>query len=585
MSRNNRHALIQLSLAIAVLCPQILVYGKPPPDLPGEDITEKYADLTIPGDSLQTKAPPRPDTSQTWLSKAARTWEAPPLRTQIAADHKAVPLGKGAVFVPRYAKGNLEPEIELLDRFGQILATGRSGKKFNVLPGTYYAVFGSGSHEQRMVRPVEVSNGKVTPIIPDWSGLIIDIVDENNNIFRGQYEIARIDKFDAYGRGYGRDPDLGEELKVWILPPGTYKIFGVGESYNTLRNFITVRLVPGELTRVLLVETQPDMQIVSGGTVNVMPGRKITSNWNYGIDIGGSIEFISDNDREDDTVEVNTKMGLLINNNFTYKKNPFEWSTTFRMDQQLDIQGLKNSRIENTKDEFRVRSRVLWRFLPWLGPYGRTELETGFFPTSIRFDEEEQAIDHYFAELGPDTSVIALDSTNDRWMLEPSFSPLRLEAGLGANADLLTFRFIKTRLLAGFGLSQLFLWNRYSSDFDTTEVKDPDSLIAGVDSRSIKFVQPIEDVSNIEFGPEVLTSVYLTIGRWANVESELRVLIPLDHIEKPSVLFNTLVSWRLIRSLALVYEYEYERRQPEQVEARIDESSHRIQLRVSFTSR
>ena len=160
--------------------------------------------------------------------------------------------------------------------------SGYPGRTFSVEPGAYTVVLGSGAHEQRIVRKVTVEEGRTVPIMPDWAGLAVETVDSLGVSFRGQYELMRIDEFESYGQGYGANPELGEVVKTWIVKPGIYKILGVGQSYNSLTGFVTVRLVPGEFCRFLLVQDSTDYRILGGGTVDVTPQSKLASPWKYG---------------------------------------------------------------------------------------------------------------------------------------------------------------------------------------------------------------------------------------------------------------------------------------------------------------
>ena len=122
-------------------------------------------------------------------------------------------MGMGAVYIPYMSDPNLEAEVEIIDSTGDVVASGKTGRKYSLMPSEYYVMLGSGAHKQKMVKPVVVEENTITPLLPDWCGLTIDVVDENNYPFRGEYELARIDKFVPFGRAFGRDPDLGEKVK------------------------------------------------------------------------------------------------------------------------------------------------------------------------------------------------------------------------------------------------------------------------------------------------------------------------------------------------------------------------------------
>ncbi|MBD3321281.1 MAG: hypothetical protein GF350_09325 [Chitinivibrionales bacterium] len=566
----------------------------PPPDLPGEDITNEYSRNIIPEDSVKAKAPDYSPESPNWLDKASKTWDAPDLAQQIAADHNPVNLGKGAVYIPYFTKPSLEPEIEIIDKNGKVMASGKPGKKYSLLPGTYYVLFGSGPHKTRMVRSFTITEGTITPIVPDWCGLVIDVVDRNNIPFPGEYELARIDHFETYGRGYGREPDLGEELKTWILKPGIYKIYGIGDSYNTLTNFVTVRLLPGELTDFILVQNNPEeMKIEGGGIVYAEASKKLTKNWKYGFDVGGSIDFNAENDKENDTVITSTSITLLLNSRLNYKKDPVDWISYINLNEGVDFSKLMLSRLDSKTDELRIFSIFVWRFLHWLGPYARLEGNTEIFPEYARGPETVDK--HYFLKLNPDSTLYEIDSLPpNSSLLQPAFSPLKLEAGAGANFNAFDTRYFDLTVLTGFGFTQELRWNE-SEIADTVAIDTTDTLFYQTyrdiidNNKSRNIIRKVNYPTRPDYGPEAALNSTLRLGRIATIKSELEVLIPIrtggKFSFKPYLDFRNTLSWRLFRAISLVYDYRYQLQQPADNQAHVNESRHQILVQYSYSSR
>ena len=255
---------------------------------------------------------------------------------QIDEDETPIPLGKGAVFVPRMSDPQLEPDVQIADSIGKVVLTGKPGKKYCLIPGTYSVRLGNGTTKQRIEKWVVVDEGRTTPLFPTWSGLQIDVVSESNIPFKGSYEMVRLDEFEPFGRTYGRDPNQGERVKTWILNPGLYKIFGAGGSYNAVSSFVTVRLLPGELTRFSVVEDSATGKILSGGvTLTGEASRKITSHWKYGLDMGGSILFNTSNDTN------NSAIVFLTNIRVNHAQSKGEWDTKFFFDEELNFSNFK----------------------------------------------------------------------------------------------------------------------------------------------------------------------------------------------------------------------------------------------------
>lgn len=581
------------SIVIAVVA-AVAFAGLPPP-LPGQEITGEVSS-SVKSDTSAMRAPVMSPYAPEWYMEAAKTWEAPPLTRQLDEDETPISLGKGAVFVARMTDPSLEPDVEIVDSTGKVIMTGKPGRKFCLIPGTYSVIIGSGSIRQRIAKWVTIDEGKVIPLYPTWSGLAIDIVSETNIPFRGQYEMARIDEFEPYGRTYGRDPNRGERIKTWILQPGLYKIFGVGESYNTVKNYLTVRLLPGELEHFTIVEDSTTGNILSGGVSNVATAsRSLTSHWKYGLDVGGSILFNTDNDTS------NSAIVLLTNIRVNHTRGKGEWDTKFFIDEELNFTGLHVSQINNTSDDFRIYSLYVWRFMHWLGPYGRFQFETSFFPAYDRFEESSQL--HLFLLSRPDSTVDGVDSTSMQKRLKPSFSPIDLQLGVGANVDAFTSDAFDFKFKLGFGYSQHNVWDQsqdMTSESDTaikTREKNPLSILDSATLYALlnrfranyKVVQQVSDNTLISYGPETSVDGGLRLGKWVSAEGEVIVLFPIqqiitEHQVRPNLQVNTTVSWRIISSITLDYLYMYQFSQPVENGPKVDLSQHRIWLRFSFNS-
>jgi hypothetical protein len=561
-----------------------------PPDLPGEEISHEQVNMSIPRDTTkQELSVTQTGTGLPWLDKAQKTWDAPPLAEQMAGGDNFIPMGKGGIFVPRLSSEGTSPDINIRDAKGRLVASGNAGTTFRVEPGMYTVILGSGTHSQRMIRTVSVEEGKTVPVIPEWSALTVETVDSMAIPFRGEYELVRIDEFETYGRGFGANPDLGEVVKSWVLKPGTYKILGIGQGFNSLTNFVTVRLVPGELCRVLLVQDSITYRILGGGTVEVTPRSRLTSHWKYGANIGGNIKFNSEINRAAKDTSASTLFGLLSTVWLTYDRNPTEWQTRARLDEGFNFTGFNFGDPKTDADDFLLNSLFIWRILTWFGPYARAELRTTFLPRQSIRDESNPSFcildQDYYAD-----APIPLFDSNRSFRSDPSFSPTIIDAGIGANADVFNFPFLETRLRAGFGSSYSYLPERYAIT-DSTRVKWHDSLMRDrylqqVNRSVILFTE--KATTDFGFGPQASISGMLRIGRMVTADAELKLFAPVapeQRLTRPDFDIIANVSWRLSHWITLDYTYIYLLKQPDNKEARIDKSTHGIWLRFSFTSR
>lgn len=576
-----------------------LLLAKEPPDLPGQEITdEQYFEFKTSIDSIENKVPQTSTSSPTWLDQAAKTWDAPNISTQLAEDNEhQIQMGKGAIFIPCMSEPTMEPDVTILNTRGKIVVTGKGGRKYSLPPDEYRVIIGSGDRKQKIEERAVVTEGKVTTIVPTWSGLAIEIINEDNIPFRGEYELARIDRFEAYGRRTGRNPDLGENLKVWLLRPGVYKIIGVGENYNTLKNFVTVRLLPGEFTRYTLVQDENTLEILGGGTVQMKAETDITSFWKYGIDVGGSVDFNFEKDRHNDTIPVNdVNLSLISRFRLKFKKEPFDWDTRFKLDEGVKIEKFDPSLLRSSPDELRLRSIFTWNVLSWLGPYGRMEAITGVIPQRVRRPDLGPNDQYYFVlfdqSMNPSIAP-TIDSIGESYRTQPSFSPVTFEAGVGANMNMLGTRYFEARILTGLG----FTYERYWNEKTIGERKDvaiyiqADSLgghqigLKRIIDSSNNTILIEQDEDRSDLGPEILLNTILRVSKVATIESELKYFAPFNRIELPDLYWRLLVSWRVIRMVTLDYEYKYTLVQTREETLQQNESKHRVLIRFSYTSR
>lgn len=588
----NRWSAVIVQWCFFCLMPFSSLLAELPPTLPGEELSQEYLNWAVPKDtSKKVRDTSTLGSGMLWLDKAQKSWDAPTLVEQLSADETFVPMGKGGIFVPRFTAPQNEPDVDILDSARKSVVSGPPGHTFGVEPGRYFVVLGSGGHNQRIVRKVTVEEGRTAPVVPDWAGLTIETVDSIATPFRGEYELVRIDEFEPFGRGFGANPDIGEVVKTWVLKPGIYKILGVGQGYNSLINFVTVMLIPGELTKLLLVQSRTDFKLLGGGTIEVAPRTEISSHWKYGANIGGSVNFNSSIDRIARDSTMNTTLGLLSTIWFNYERPPYEWQTRMRLDEGFNLSGQNAADLITNADDFLFNSLFIWRFLPWLGPYGLAELRTSFFPQQIVRD----AASKYFCPLNSDSTLSLsqkFDSSNT-FRLKPSFSPLLLDIGAGANADVFSYPFFELKLRAGFESSYSYFPKQYRSISNTDVHPWPAGITQDttvIDSKKDKsmVLVLVNASSNFGFGPQTSISGMLRIGRFISADGELQIFAPIapeERFLRPDFNLLTNVSWRITQWINLDYTYSFLLQQPQEVASRYNKSTHGVWLRFSYTRR
>lgn len=565
------------------------IFAELPPSLPGYEITDQILQSVIPADTSKSKEEKNEKPKIEWYDVAAKTWEAPIISEQMSKDLSVVPLGKGGVFIPRLTELHKEPDIQIVDSSGHTVTSGRTGITYSLEPGKYSVLIGSGTHRQRIVKQITIQEFKNIPVLPDWSGLVIETIDTNSTVFKGEYELVRIDKFEPFGRGYGADIAMGEAVKTWILKPGIYKILGRGESYNTLKNFITVRLMPGELSRVVLIEKNEELTILGGGIIDIDAGTKIASNWKYGGSIGGNIQFVNDINRKGGK-NYDISSIISLNSNFwvRFLNNPVEWETSISLKEGASISRqsqISSYSVQGAPDDFKTNSLFIWRFLKWFGPFVNTELATNLLPKNIIRDQNE------FIFVVKNDSIDFSESNAKAIMrLNPSFCPLNVDVNGGANIDALNLNFLDITVRLGAGSTYSDFPDKYTEILDKKNVHydrtDPALVSKAEKSTLLRFEKRTRV---FEFGPSASVSSNVRLGRFGTAGVELKLfapLLPKDRLKHPDSYLNTIVSWRIARAVTLDYEFVYQMKRPaDDYAAKVDQTSNMILLRFSYSSR
>ena len=89
---------------IVIIMMWMTVYCMPPPELPGEE---------VPLSDISLKKSQGLVTLRDKSKKVVMKWKAPSLDEQLASDPVLIGMGQGALFVPTYTEGRLEPQVRV----------------------------------------------------------------------------------------------------------------------------------------------------------------------------------------------------------------------------------------------------------------------------------------------------------------------------------------------------------------------------------------------------------------------------------------------------------------------------------------
>lgn len=524
------------------------------------DLGRFFGDPTAPG------APPAAPVAATRLRDAGVLGpdDSSPLNRlpQLLRDDTEIPVGWGAIFAPSLSNGDREP-LAAVHRQGRSFAQGRLGERIAVPPGDYEVRIGSGADDQRSLARVRVVAGKTTIVPATWAALNIAVVDETFVSFRGTYELIRMDSREDFGLGFGADEQLGEVTRVWVLPPGLYKIIRTGGTYRDRTDFATVRLEAGRLTRFTLVldrvegrflgagEADPD-RVAPGGGGDVEEGA-----WLLRAVVGGDFalrrsERIGEQQgwRVSGRVFLDSAVRYLFDRHLWHTQLEFEQGQTRLPDQD---------NFQSDTDRLFFHTIYTYELFPRFGPYVRAGLETKLLPRYENFDMPQDVV-----VLDEDGNPVRTEIGVSRVKLGSTFAPLQLKEGAGGNFRLLRSRFAELDLRVGIGGRQTYANELFV--FEEGEDGEPNQLIPVIDST-------IEGLEGTLVGLGRIT-------RFVTVSTELDGLLPID-VEDIVVTWRNQVTVRLASFLSLNYRFNLSRDPNLGIGSDI-RTEHDVQLRFSF---
>jgi hypothetical protein len=391
-----------------------------PGDLPGIEVSSTPGtDPSLPSPHV---LPPDSSRGVNWLS--------PPVEEQLARDPTLLTLGKGALFVPTFSEPRREPEVSVFDSAGHLVTTGQTGTRILVDTGSYEVRLGSGVNEQRLHIPVHIQEGHTTVLPPSWGGLLVEMLTDSGEYIDGQYDLIRMSDGVSYGLGNGFTEERLQDIKVWILPPGLYRLSKTGESYNSLQNYITVEINPGELHSIeLIFDKSSGGNLIAGGAKSLTtPTVGVGRHWVYGVRGGGNLNLVRTLD-ETGLQKQSLLFSTALNARARYDQPQYFGINEIFL-QNSFLKG-QDAPLTATTDLLQVRSTWVRRFNPWIGPYLRGQLSSHVFPTLQNLDTTYR-VRTSTASGTLVTDTLSMD-TSKSFRSQPSFFPMALAEGMGVN--------------------------------------------------------------------------------------------------------------------------------------------------------
>lgn len=503
----------------------------------------------IPGQTDATAVPQQP-VGPTADEATAATARAERIRAQLEEDTTVIPAGLGAIFIPSLGlNGRRRPVISVWTA-RRVSAEGRPGRRIVLPPGEHLVRFGDAPDRMQIRAPVTVVAGQTSVVDAPWGALQIDVVDPQFVPFRGSYELIDFKTREVVGLGFGADALLGERLRVWVLRPGVYKIVQPGGNYRDRTNFATVRLLPGEITRYVLVQDPDTAEFKGAGLVNNALFGDDT--WILRGLIGGDFTFL-----RSELASTERGWSLALNLFFDVSARmtigQHRWLSRLELEEgQTRPPG--TDRFRSLRDRLFLHTIYTYALVQWFGPYVRAGMETKVLPRTEEFDSPRNVEREDGTVL---TNVERVDLATD------FFSPIELIQGMGGNVQVFRSRTIELDLRLGLGARQVV-------------PRSAHVLLSGDGAARLVPLAP-EQVEGVE--SSAIGSARL--GRWVTLSTEFDSLFAFDEGRDFIFTWRNQINLRLASFASMAYRFNALRNEVLTLESGI-QTEHTFQIRFSY---
>ncbi|MEE2657208.1 MAG: hypothetical protein VX733_01810 [Candidatus Latescibacterota bacterium] len=415
------------------------------------------------------------------------SWTKPPARAQLQQDPVLTPKGKGLLFVP--AMSSNEPSYQVF-RNGRKIIDANTGRSLPLDPGTYDVLIGSGTITQFMRKTVPIVDGETTVMKPDWTALVIDVLDRTRTSINESYELLEANTGETYGIGFGIEEERGERVRTWLLKPGVYHVVKVGESFTAIRKF-SVQLLPGTLSqRNLVFDSDAGEFIGFYPRPSLLSGTAlVASNVSSQTEVSGAVQVNTSHQTAGDdrtslslTVQIFNRTRYSKNRDFASIRVIFEEGATTQEGEDL-VKGA---------DRAEVRATYIRRLSRRIGPYLRGVINTTLFPEDARFTNDGTDL----VRVQRSGQIDTLRGIRE-FTVAPSLSPMTLRQGIGINSQVYRSFQLNMDLRLGFGARQdlvtdTFQLGQHEQMQRATELKSTSSTgveaLFILDARLTRFV-------------------------------------------------------------------------------------------------
>ncbi len=404
------------------------------------------------------------------------------------------------------------------------------------LPVGKYTLYLGQGQEREIPYPIEIKPKHRAIVKPNWSSLIINIIDSSKNKVRMNYDIYEGTSNQAVGFDFSAADEAGEENRVWILEPGRYFITIDGASFSSYIDFTTIDLEKNKHYNLTIVvdPNGTNGKLLGAGIHPQETDNLLKTFWSTQNAFHLNFNVNIDNDDEEDSFDENLTLSSQFDRKMYYRKDNIDYEG--RIDWELGFNKASEEDLKISVDDFRFNNTLIYNIWKQLGFYGRFDSNSHFFPKHNYFTEQNYIIKN--------ESGVVIDTlfNQEKIKMQNPLFPLTLKEDIGLNYRIDNGKYGNINFRAGLGWLQT-----YNSD---VLVYDGDDSDTGY--RSYK---KLEDTSTKGVATSIVANVNIPQVRlsWSSTAD---LLIPLQGEEKPTFEFVNVFNIKLIRNVSWDFRFD-----------------------------
>jgi len=464
-------------------------------------------------------------------------WNTESSVLQLERDQTPIPDGHAAIFVPTMTDPSDEPQVTVFSRDREV-ARGRTGRRIIVPPGDLVVRIGSGSLGQTTIVNLHVERGSTSLVRVRWGGLIVEVVDENNVPFRGDYELIRVEDTEVMGVGSGADALWGERLRTWLLEPGLYRLVRRGDNYRARTDFATVFIPEGGLVRFKLVLDSITGSLRGAGVISAdeMTTPRANVPWTRRMYLGANLGMSQSDGVPGAADQLALSSDFFLDSYVAFERSSHSFIGILELEEGIILVSpadAESQPLQWSRDQLRVDAIYTYYLNKWLGPYIAFGNLTTLFPSRV-IATDDITVRRVFNN---GTSRDQFVAGSDAYQTSRPFGSVQFAEGAGINLRLLRTSTIDANFRVGAGFRQnLFREAFVYDDLPGTEE---------VEYRQLENV--------FQEGLEAILAARMRLFRFLTYTTEVEAFAGFSEFEDPSASWENTLSFRIASFASLDY--------------------------------